>query len=114
MERLDGAFPRRGQLWKLLDGKSLLVLQHDLLNRELRTTSGVVVTRFRQRAPAPLRVRLPADTWGAATDYWVKVPLLRTVAQTELDSFLGEASGENMKEVESALLLVLDLERNGG
>lgn len=101
--------PSRAEVWECVDGRNLLVIQHDRLNSELATVVGLVVTDVRQSAPEPVRIPLSAVATGLDYPLWVKVPLIVTVDRSLLQRLLTVVPTPEMERIEAALLRVLDL-----
>ena len=103
------ASPLRGEIWLESEGRKLLVIQHDALNRELDTVATVVVTDARQRAPEPVRVSLSPDSTGLYRRLWVKIPLLVTVPRLGLGQCIARVRDSEMQRIDDAVARVLNL-----
>lgn len=90
--------------------RPMLIYQANPLNEHANTTIVLAITSRSQRAGYPLTVALARGEGRLPKASWVKVTQLRTLSLKRLRGRLGELSRERLREIDKALLEVLDID----
>ncbi|HEV2350631.1 MAG TPA: type II toxin-antitoxin system PemK/MazF family toxin [Terriglobia bacterium] len=107
----SGWFPRRGEIYlvRLDKNRPALVISTDALNRHAPDVCVVPLTTF-VRPKFSLRVHLEPGAGGLSRDSWAKCDQVTTLEKNLLlYPALGRLGDENLKAIEQAIKLALQL-----
>ncbi len=82
--------------------RPVLVISHDVLNRNSGTVIAMAITSRPQRAGYPLTHPLPDDT-GLPKRSWVKISQIRTISVERLQRKAGHLSSDQLETVINGL-----------
>ncbi|HNS32129.1 MAG TPA: type II toxin-antitoxin system PemK/MazF family toxin [bacterium] len=112
-------YPRRGEIWRVALGagtgseivktRPAVIISNNVNNQYAQTVTVLPVTSNIARA-YPFETILESETTGLLSKSKVKCNQVRTVDKRRLVKKTGFLSGEELRRVENALLIHLDIE----
>ena len=75
--------------------RPVLVISHDILNKNSGTVIALALTSKKQRAGYPLTYLLPDDV-GLPKRSWVKINQIRTISVERLGKKIGQLSSDDL------------------
>jgi mRNA interferase MazF len=82
--------------------RPVLVLSHDIFNRQSGTVIAMAITSLQQKAGFPLTLALPQSHLPKPS--WVKISQIRTISVDRLGKRIGSVSPEDLDQVVNGLL----------
>ena len=89
--------------------RPVLIVQNDRGNRYSPTVIAVPLTSSERKPGLPIHVYLPKGSGGLKKPSVVLCEQVRTLEKTRLTRYMGSLDAENLREVERALSVSLDM-----